>query len=222
MQKFILEILDWSEVWSVFIPLSVLSMKKHQPAYLKPVIIYLFIALPLYLFADIIWKFQRSYHFPHWLQTNNYLYNIHSIVIVVLFSIFFINLKQSFLEKFKKIIPFFFIGFVIVNFAFFENFFDFNLLSSRLLSLAACLLLFYCLQYYFSKLQEEDDLKMKADFWIVTGLSLYITVSFFVFLFQNTLATNLELFAITIWKVVDIAYILFCIFIAKAFSLSKG
>ena len=83
-------------------------------------------------------------------------------------------------------------------------------------------LLFYCLQYYFSKLQEEDDLKMKADFWIVTGLSLYITVSFFVFLFQNTLATNLELFAITIWKVVDIAYILFCIFIAKAFSLSKG
>jgi len=222
MQNFILEILDWSEVWSIFIPLSVLSMKGNQPAYLKPVIIYLFIALPLYLFADIIWKFKLSHHFPHWLQTNNYLYNIHSIVIVVLFSIFFINLKQSFLEKFKKIIPFFFIGFVIVNFAFFENFFEFNLLSSRLLSLAACLLLFYCLQYYFSKLQQEDDLKIKADFWVVTGLSIYITVSFFVFLFQNRLAKDLELFAVTIWKVVDIAYIVFCIFIAKAFSLSKG
>ena len=44
MQKFILEILDWSEVWSIFIPLIVLSMKRNQPAYLnRSLFIYSFI-----------------------------------------------------------------------------------------------------------------------------------------------------------------------------------
>ena len=108
MRKIFLEILDWSEVWALFIPLIVLFVKKKQPAFLKPVIIYLFIALPLNLFADIIWKFQVVHHFPHWLKTNTYVYNFHSIVRFLLFSIFFIKLHQPFLVRIKKIIVCFF------------------------------------------------------------------------------------------------------------------
>ena len=222
MQKTLLEILDWSEVWAIFLPLAVLLYRKKQPAYIKPVIIYLCLALPLNLAADIIWKFQEEYHFPHWLQSNNYIYNFHSIARFLLFSLFFIRLNQNFSRRLKKIILAFFCLFVLINFAFFENFFRFDPLSSRLLSVEAALLLFYSLQYYFFKFQDETDASSKSpDFWIVTGLCIYAAACFPIYLFYKTLLLQSENFTINIWKVPDICYIILCIFIAKGFYESK-
>jgi hypothetical protein len=97
------------------------------------------------------------------------------------------------------------------------------MLSSRLLSTEAAFLLFYCLQYYLYKLLDDDPETIRqADFWVVTGLTVYVSISFFIFLFQNTLVKQLQPFAITIWKVHDIAYIILCIFLAKAFATTKN
>lgn len=222
MQKIFIQILDWSEVWGLFIPLSVLLFKKKQPAFLRPVIIYLMIALPLNLFIDIIWKFKTPYNFPGWLQTNNYLYNLHSILRFVLFSLFFIKLKQPFLATVKKITPVIFWIFVFINFIILENFFRFDRLSSRLLSVESALLLLYSLQYYFYKFQDESDASRSSDFWIVTGLCIYSAASFPIYLFYETLLRQSEDFTILIWKVPDICYIIFCIFIAKGFYESKS
>ena len=223
MSLLIKQILGWSEVWALLIPLLILFVNKEQPRYLKPIIIYIYVAFVLNLFQDIIANLKFTLHFPHWLQTNNYVYNLHSVIRFSLFCFFFINLRQPFLETVKKLIPTVFFLFVIINFTFFEDFFNFYLLSSRLLSIEAAFLLFYCLQYYLYKLlDDQEEAKRPADFWAVTGLTIYVSISFFIFLFQNTLVKQLQHFAITIWKVHDIAYIILCIFLAKAFATTKN
>jgi hypothetical protein len=202
----------------LLIPLLVLRWKKKQPYYMQPVIAYLWAALVINLFIDIIWKFKVPCHFPLYLSTNNYLYNLHSVIRFWLFSSFFIRLKQPFLEKIKKILPLLFLVFVVVNFIFFQDFFNYFQFSSRLLATEAALLLFYCLQYYFFRLQEEPEAdKRQPDFWVVTGLSIYVVMNFFIFLFHETLNNQSHQFSVYIWKVHDVSYMILCIFIAKAF-----
>ena len=212
-------ILGWSEAWALVIPVTVLLYKKKQPAYLKPVVIYTWLALVLNVFQDTIANLKTALHFPHWLQTNNYVYNIHSIVRFACFSMFFIGLHHPYFKTLKRIIPIFFYAFVIMNFVFFEAFFRFSPLSSRLLTTEAYLLLFYCILYYMYRLNYDTEQKIRQPhFWVVTGLCFYVAVGFFIFLFQNTLVKQLEHFAISIWRVHDIAYIIFCIMLAVAFA----
>src|SRR5687768_13652587 len=90
------EIRDWSEVWGLLIPIFVLLVHKnlYTDNYLKPVVLYIWIALLLNVMIDVIWKFKIILNLPEWLRTNNYLYNIHSIVRFMCFSWFFRLLQQ--------------------------------------------------------------------------------------------------------------------------------
>lgn len=209
------EILDWSEVWALFIPASILLYIK-QPAIHKPVVLYTWSALFINILIDIIWKFRML--FPVNLSSNNSLYNLHSVLTFFLFSSFFIGLNQPFLVKIKKILPFIFIVFIFVNFGFYENFFDYWRLSSRLLSVEAILLLFYSLSYFLFKVHESVNVNIfTTDFWIATGLGLYVAVNFFIFLLYNELTIHMINFAINLWNVHNISYIVFNLFIAKGF-----
>ncbi|SEB15051.1 hypothetical protein [Pedobacter hartonius] len=213
MLKIFQMIIDWSEVWSLLIPLTILLTKK-QPAVLKPVVFYVWIALLINLATDLTWKFRHL--LTETQNSNNYLYNIHSIIRFLLFSLFFIRLNQPFLVHIKKLIPVFFILFVLINFWFFESFFDYWKFSSRLLSVEAILLLFYCLQYYLFKINDNVEVKIfNADFWIVTGLGIYVTFNFFIFLLYNELTVRLQYFAISLWSFHNISFVIFNVFIAK-------
>ena len=55
------------------------------------------------------------------------------------------------------------------------------------------------------------------DFWVVTGLSIYVVINFFVFLFYVPLLTENPDLADRMWSIHNLAYITMCIFIAKAF-----
>ena len=212
------DILDWSEVWAPLIPLTILLIRKNQPSYLKPVIYYVIFALVINTIGNIIWDFKKAWNFPQWLQSNNFLYNLHSIVRLLLFTWFFILLKQPFLETIKKVVPVLFMVFVLINFIFFEDFFYYWSFSGRLLSLATGILLLYCLQYYFFILTEENSPDSRpASFWVVTGLSIYVVINFPIFLFYMAFLKQFEHFAIGIWDVTNISYILFFLLIAKAF-----
>jgi hypothetical protein len=217
------EVFDWSEVWALLIPLLFLIFWNKQPTLLKPVIVYLWIALILNLFGDVIADFKKSYHFPEWLQSNNPIYNIHSIVRFTCFSYFFISLPQPLFKTFKKTLPLIFLLFCVINFTFFEDFFYPNHLSGNLLAAEAYLLLIYCMLYYLAALNDEDDVILKGSgFWIITGLSIYVVINFFVFLFYVPMITqNLKL-TIDIWNVHNVAYILLCLFITRAFYASTG
>ena len=214
MIDYFLKILEWSEVWALLIPLVILLFRRQQPATLKPVIIYLWIAFILNLSIDIITAINIYHH--NFDLSNNTLYNIHSVVRFVCFSLYFIQLPQTSFDKFKKLLTVVFLIFVVINFGFFENFFNFDSFSGNLLATEAYLLLIFCMLYYLSELKDDSkNLFNGSDFWVVTGLSIYVVVNFFVFLFYLPMIdVDLDL-AVNIWNVHNIAFIIFCVFIAK-------
>ena len=214
MVDYFLKILGWSEVWALLIPLVILLFRRQQPATLKPVIIYLWIAFILNLSIDIITAINIYHH--NFDLSNNTLYNIHSVVRFVCFSLYFIQLPQTSFVKFKKLLTVVFLIFVVINFGFFENFFNFDSFSGNLLATEAYLLLIFCMLYYLSELKDDSkNLFNGPDFWVVTGLSIYVVVNFFVFLFYLPMIdVDLDL-AVNIWNVHNIAFIIFCVFIAK-------
>jgi hypothetical protein len=218
MQYMLQQILDWLEVWALFIPLFVVFTKSKQTGYLKPIIIYLWLALIINLLANISWKFKAHYNLPIWYQSNTYFYNIHSVTRFFLFSWFFIKLKQPFFPTLKKIITVLFLIFLAVNFIFFQNFFDTRIISSRLMAIEAGFLLLYCLQFYLYLLKEEEtSFSQLPSFWIVTGLSIFVVVGFPIYLFYEVAVEQNKYFIINIWIVQKVAFLIFCLFIAKAF-----
>jgi hypothetical protein len=214
-------IIDWAEVLAPLIALPFV-FRKDIPAYLRPIKVYVIIALIINIAATIIWKFKEPWGFQpgDFLWSNNFLYNIHSIARLFLFSIFFILLNQRFLHRVKRLIPFIFLGFVLINFIFFENFLDRGMFSNRLLATEAALLLFYCLQYFIFLNLEERSLPLKKEpgFWIVTGLTFYVAASFFIYLFYIYLTAEDLNFAVDIWDVHNIMYLVLCICIAITFT----
>ncbi len=215
MLKIFQLVLDWSEVWALFTPITIL-MVKQQPAKLKLVVAYVWAALIINLAIDLVWKFRML--LPADYNSNNFLYNLHSTVRFYLFSAFFIHLQQPFLVKVKKIVPVCFTLFMIINFTFFENFFDYWKFSSRLLSIEAALLLFYVLQYYLFKINDNIGTKITNNvFWIVTGLGIFVALNFFIFLLYNELTLRFQRFAISLWSVHNVSYIILNLFLAKGF-----
>lgn len=210
-------VLSWSEVWALLIPLFIwLFVRKEQPKFLKPVIIYVWIALFINLLADLIGEFKM--HLPPWLQSNNPLYNVHSVARFTCFNFFFIFFKNKKVSPFKKLLISLFILFICINFLFFENFLNPSHLSGSLLAVEAYLLLIYCMQYYLFQLRHEvENISGKKDFWVVTGLSIYVVVNFFLFLFYVPMVKEQPALAAKMWDVYNISYIIFCILIAKAF-----
>ena len=227
--KTLKEILDWSEVWALLIPLAFMLIYKNKVGYLKPVRIYLWITLFINIFIDIISNLKGGLGIQpdDFLWNNNFLYNLGSVVRLVFFAWFFIALQQRFIPKVKKILPYIYFGFILVNFIFFENFIprgDNESFSSRLLALEAAILLFYCLQYFIYIIVEDKTIKLgqQPGFWLVVGLSLYVAVNFFIFLFYATLSDNSSMekrtFAVKLWDVHNIVFILFCVFMAIQFK----
>jgi hypothetical protein len=221
MNNFLSSILDWSEVWAPLIPLLFLLFHRRQPLYLKPVIIYLWLAWILNVIIDFIWILKK--YLPYWLQSNNPFYNIHSIVRFFCFSLFFIRLPQTPFIRFRKLLAALYVIFIIFNFSLFEHFLNPDHLSGNLLSAEAFLLLAYCMQYYLAELRDDsNDLVTGPYFWVVTGLSIYVVVNFFVFLFYVPMDSKDGQLADNMWNVHNIAFIIFCIFITKAFYEPPG
>src|SRR3954469_658156 len=123
--SFFEQILNWSEVWALLIPIALLSKYPKQPSYLKPIIVYVIAALVLNLWIDIIGSFKETLHFPRWLGTNNYLYNVQSILRFICFSLFFNHVLPLF-KNFRRVISIVAALFLLVNFIFFENFFRYQ------------------------------------------------------------------------------------------------
>jgi hypothetical protein len=214
------QILNWSEVWAIFIPLVVLIFRRQQPVFLKPVIIYLWIALVINLVGDTIGDFKA--YLPGWLHSNNVLYNFHSLIRFACFSYFFQLLGKDFRNKLDKIVNLIALLFILFNFIFIEKFDNPNHLSGNLLAAEAYVLLIYCIQYYLLQLKvDTGNFAGRKDFWVVTGLSIYVVINFFIFLFYVPMLKENPVLANNIWTVHNLAYVTLCIFITKAFYVSN-
>lgn len=211
---------DWSEAWAPLIPIFALLKNRRQPHFLRPVIIYILLAFPINLFGNIIAILKIIS--PDWLRENIYLYNIHSVIRFVCFTYFFIGLKQGYYITLKKIIPVIYVVFLFVDLTISENFLSKEGIAANLFAGEAFLLLVYCLLYYLSKLQNDNDSLMAGvDIYVVTGLSIFVVVNFYVFLFYDAMLAEDWHLADNMWSVHNVAYIILCLLIAKAFSSVK-
>ncbi len=212
---------DWSEVWALLIPLATLFFLKRPQPGMKPIMTYLIIALILNLAGDFIADLNR--YIPKVMHNNLIFYNIHSIIRFTCFSWFFLQKGKSFNQHLQYAIIGTYIILFIVNFTFFENFFNRDHLSGNLFSVEAFLLLVSCMAHYLGMLKTDTPgLRNIKDFWIVTGISIFFVINFFVFLFYVPMMEEKSSLADWMWNFHNIAYITLCIFIAKAFYVPAG
>ena len=206
-------ILNWSEVWAPLIPLYIFIFKRPKESYLEIVAGYLLTALCINAVSDVSWIFRLC--MPLELQNNNFLYNTNSICRTIFFVMFF----KTAVDVFKKI---YFNIFLIIYIVFFLFFFiiekKFNTLSSPLHSTESVVLII-CSITYFRKLINSDELFLAFDpnLLIISGLAIYESVNFFVFLFYEYLTVHNKTFAQYLWNVPNVIFIVFCLLIAKAF-----
>ncbi len=219
MTQYLFEIMDYSEVWALFIPLYWFFRNPKQPKWMMPVIVYLWAALLINSMIVIGHKYPLYCH--KIFHPNGYLYNIHSIVRYTCFFWFFVWIKEPFTVQYKTLLPVISFAFVVIIFVFFDRFND-QSFSSKLLSTEAGLLLVYCLQFYLFKLNTDTDETDKKDFWIVTGLSIYVLYNFFCFLFFNHLYNlKYEKLVFNMWYVHNATFIILCVFIAKSINIGN-
>ena len=222
-------IMNWSEVWAPLIPLIIFLIVRPKSKWVKPVFIYLVAAFIFSAALDIIWKGQRSISFKEWFDKNlpwwpeqegflknTVFYNLISISRLLLFAWFFYYLGDIF-RKLNKLVPWLFILFTVINFIFLEKIEDF---SSRLITLETGILLFYCVLYFFRVLRDDKpdgEAASRPVFAVVMGLSIYVALNFFIFLFYKQLTTSFTDLAKQIWPIHNFSNILFCLLIALAF-----
>jgi hypothetical protein len=184
------------------------------------------VALVLNILADFTYRFQVRLDLPQWMRNNTVLYNIHSIIRLLLFSWFFIALKQPFIATVKKILPVLFLAFVVIEFLLLKPINSFyTAFSSPLYVAESAVLLFYCIQYYIHLSLREEVIsnKEKAINWFIAGLTIYMAFNFFIFLSFSVLAKMSVQFANILWEGVhNGSYLVLCCFIAKSFYASRS
>src|SRR6185436_2876762 len=128
---------------------------------------------------------------------NNIVYNIHSMFRVLLFSWYIINIRQYQFTFFFKTFLVAYLVFIFINFTIFESPF---FLSTRLFAAESIVLLIMCLFYFFRSIQDESQINWlkHPSFLVCAGISLYVVITFFIFLFFYPLSQkDPEFFVVT-------------------------
>jgi hypothetical protein len=182
---------------------------------MRPVFIYLWIAFFCNLISDGMWLFLDI--FPKGYLSNTIFYNIQSLSRFICFAVFFFILKQQDYRWLQKLLVIVFSVITLFYFGFIDSFFNKNYISSDLMSGESFFLMFFCMLYYLAILKSDTpQFSQQKDFWVVTGISLFAVVNFFVFLLYKPLLEENRALANKIWDVHNYAYIIFILFITKA------
>lgn len=213
---------DWSEVWALLLPLTVLLLYKPGGKVVRPLVLYVIIAFFLNLLATIM---AQSAGLPGWLKNNNILYNIHSVVRVVLFSWYILSVRRSLFPLNLKTLLIVYLAGVAINFIFLETPF---LLSSRLFSAESIILLIICLFYFLRSILDDSSTNWlsHSSFLVGTGICLYEALTFFIFLFFYPLHNRNSAywdpsFAIATMRIYTVIYVLLCLLLALGLYKSR-
>lgn len=206
-------VINWSEVWALLIPLTIIILYKPSGSGIKPIILYVCIAFIINLVATIMVEFYFS--MPVWLKNNNILYNIHSVVRVLCFSWYITSIRQYRFPIALKILIGSYAIFVVGNFSFLESAL---FISSHLFAAESIVLLIYCLFFFFRSMQDESSMNWidHPAFLVYTGISLYEAISFFIFLFFYPLFEKNPSFGDLTMSIHNVMYVLLCSILAGA------
>jgi len=180
---------------------------------MNSIVLYICIAFVLNLVSTTI--FVHHYVMPPFLRNNNVFYNLHSCVRVILFSWYILSFKLPRFSLLLKIILPAYLIFAIINFVFFESLFIF---SSRVFSIESIILLILCILYFISSMQDESGTNWlkHPSFIVCTGISLYESVNFFIFLFFYPLFENNPEFGKMTMTIANMMYVILCLLLALA------
>ena len=207
-------IMDWSEVWALSVAVFFVLKNRNTQAHLKPIFYYLIIAFLLNLCALSLQYLNRS--LPIDLKyKNGLLYNAHSLTRTILFVMFFKRMDIGFKWlKYQWVL----VEIILVVMIIFLWFDDPFIISSKLFTFEGIVLLVYCISFFLQRIKDEEiHIEFDASLIIVTGLTIYESINFFIFLFFNTLMQTEMKFADSIWDVHNIAFMIFCVFLSYAF-----
>jgi hypothetical protein len=203
---FLQQLLNWSELWATALPIIVWFIVRPRYKIFYPIIIYLLCGLILYTLIDL--------SYLKVLENNNFVYNILSVV-RLLFFVWFFNLLEIPSNKTTKKLATLFITIVLIIMIIFGDIHDFN---SQIFAFEAVTLISYCV-IYFLKTLNDDTFKLETSIvlLVITGLAIYESCCFFVFLFYSNLTKTDIPFAVSLWNIHNIVYIVMCLYISLAF-----
>jgi hypothetical protein len=232
------EIINWSEVWAPLIPLTFFLILRPKTAWTKPVFYFLVITLFFSICLDVMWK-RRTLGLNDWFEKNlwwwwdidratgkkalknNIFYNLNSFARLIFFSAFFTYFYPVF-KKIHRYVPWIFLALMIVNFIFHESIKDFSSIEH---AVEAAILLTCCLIYIYKATLDDTvpSLSSQPQFWLITGLTLYTAINFFIFLFYKYLMASLRFkkYANDVWNVHNISFIILCVLTAVSFYKAK-
>ena len=184
-----------------------------------PISIYIWVALLFNLIANII-SSQKVLGINLPWHNNIIIYNAHSVARLIFFMWFFWILEPDFVKRSAfKVVVFLVLGLAIAL-AIYEFYAD-EVISSYSYSTGSSLLLFFCIKYFLFALKTEDSgFSRQPSFWIVTGLGLFVVVTFPIYLFYKMAHVQDPYIADNIWRVQNIAFLVMCIFIGVGFFVS--
>lgn len=217
-------LMNWSETWALLIPLITWWRHPLQPAFMRPVLLYLVMAFLLNLSADAIGHAAMKYHpdKTEWWYSNTRIYNLHSFIRFLLLLIFLFKARLISGRWLGITTVVFLVGILIIEAIGLESILNRDSINSSLHTLEAILLIVLCMVGFFKimDLENADMLRSKV-FWLLTSISVYCVANFFVFLFYSPMLRTSQPITFRLWYLHNIAFIIYCIFTSIAIYVSN-
>jgi hypothetical protein len=216
LNKILEDILEWAELWVLILPIIAIIRTRKQPPFMYPVIIYVFVALGFNCLVEMVGVLYNYLSPSH--RTNTIFYNTHSLCRFICFTAFFFSISHIPFKKLYYWLVGIFCLIFILYFSMIDSFFNPKHISSDLMTGEAFFLLCFCMLYYLNILREEpQSFWARKDFWVVTGLCFFSAINFFLFLFYLPLLAENTKNAENIWAFFNVSFIIFILFLTKAF-----
>jgi len=216
MNKILMFLFDWSEVWAPLLPLIILIVFKPAGRNIR----WLYYYVPFAFINNFIAIFVLEYAYlvPSSIRVgNNLFYNLHSFLMVILFTLYISGELSKNKAKLLKLLLVVYSIFVLINFSFFESPI---LLSTRHFTIGSVILISVCFLYFFRTIMDDSEKNWlnQPSFIICSGLCLYEAITFFIFLFIYPLFdrhVNSDIaFAIKMMYVYEGIFVVFCVTLA--------
>lgn len=197
--------MKWSEVWPLVIFLAIFLLRKQLNKDLKPVIIFLFLVLLLSIPSNIIANFNDSV--PKKFRNNNIFYNLIAFLKVIFLGTYLMRLRPLLQYNFIKPLFYLFLVFTVLDFTLIE---PVTLIGQYFMSAVSITLLIYCMTYFLTVMMDDETgfEITHPSFFICTGIALFESVNFFIYLFINQLFTSDVRISLVTWKISNYAYVI--------------
>ncbi|MBL7746809.1 MAG: hypothetical protein JNM19_05240 [Chitinophagaceae bacterium] len=213
MNSILFQLNEWAEVWSLLIPLAILIAYRPTHKLVRPVRIYLFVALFLNLAAIVLYAFHS--YMPPFLDNNNIYYNLHSVARVLFFGWFIISIRPQKSMTPYKIGLVLYLGLILLNFVFLESPLY---ISSRLHAAEGLILIVLCSSFFLYTMQDESDTNWvkHSSFFVCVGIGLYEVTTLFIYLFFYQLSSAHKEFGEVTMTIRKMCFVLLCLALGSA------